>query len=127
MITLGFNNKFSGWIRTFIALIIGFLMVTKPGASLEIIVKVLASFLIASAVITIIYGYINRARGALTLMAINACICFVVGVILFIFPRFVADIILFLIGIALIVSGIWEIIVLATAHKALNAKLSYII
>ncbi len=127
MITLGFNNKFSGWIRTFIALIIGFLMVTKPGASLEIIVKVLASFLIASAVITIIYGYINRARGALTLMAINACICFVVGVILFIFPRFVADIILFLIGIALIVSGIWEIIVLATAHKALNAKLSHFI
>lgn len=120
MITLGFRNKFGGWLRSITAIVLGIIMVSNPGTSLLIVVKVLAAFLIASGIVSLVYGIINRQRGALALMVTNAVVDIAIGVILFIFPKEVASFMLILIGILVLIFGIMQIIVLISASKVVN-------
>lgn len=104
MITLGFRNKFGGWLRSITAIVIGIIMVSKPETSLILTVKVLAAFLIASGIVSLVYGIINR------------------------FPQEVARFMLILIGIAVLIFGIMQIIVLVSASRVVsNGFLIYIL
>ena len=128
MITLGFRNKFGGWLRSITAIVIGIIMVSKPETSLILTVKVLAAFLIASGIVSLVYGIINRQRGALSLMVTNAIVDIAIGVVLFIFPQEVARFMLILIGIAVLIFGIMQIIVLVSASRVVsNGFLIYIL
>ena len=128
MITLGFRNKFGGWLRSITAIVLGIIMVSKPETSLILAVKVLAAFLIASGIVSLVYGIINRQRGALGLMVTNAIVDIAIGVLLFIFPQEVAGFMLVIIGIAVLIFGIMQIIVLVSASKVVsNAFLIYIL
>ena len=82
MITLGFRNKFGGWLRSITAIVLGIIMVSRPETSLILAVKVLAAFLIASGIVSLVYGIINRQRGALGLMVTNAIVDIAIGVLL---------------------------------------------
>ena len=121
MITFGFRNKFGGWLRAFTAIILGLIMVMNPAGALALVVKVLAAFLIASGIVSLIYGIINRQRGALSLMITNAVVDIAIGVVLFIFPKEVADILLILIGILALVFGIAQLVILISASRVVNS------
>ena len=99
MITFGFKNRFSGWIRAAIAVLIGCVMVIKPETSLIFLVKIIAAVMIASGLVTLAYGIANRREGGLTLLIFNTIVDIAIGVLLFIFPEVVASFVIILLGI----------------------------
>ncbi|MCD8312766.1 MAG: DUF308 domain-containing protein [Bacteroidales bacterium] len=126
MITFGFKNKVSGWLRALIAIVIGFLILfctNRDTDILTIIVKVFAAFLLVAGVISFIYGYVNRKRGVLGILAANAIIDVVVGIVLFCFAKPVTAFLVIVIGIVILVCSIWEIIVLCSIVK--TSKISF--
>ncbi|MGN0188761.1 MAG: HdeD family acid-resistance protein [Candidatus Cryptobacteroides sp.] len=127
MITFGFKNKFSGLLRAVAAIALGVVMVVNPHASLVLVVKIVAAFLIASGVVSAVYGIINRLRGAMGLMLTNAIVDIILGVILFIFPSEVASIILVILGIFLLVLGIFQIVVLGSTAGVLGTAFGFFV
>ena len=105
MITFGFRNRFGGLLRAVVAVALGVVMVAFPATSLVVIVKIVAAFLIASGVVSLIFGIVNRANGGLALMVTNTVVDIVLGVIVFIFPEEVAGVVMFLLGLLLMVGG----------------------
>lgn len=115
MITFGFRNRFSGWARAAIAVIIGCIMVIKPGTSLIFLVKVIAAVMIASGIVSLAYGIANRRNGGLGLLIFNTIVDIVLGVLIFMFPDAVASFVIILIGVALLVFGIFQIAAMISA------------
>lgn len=122
MITFGFRNKFSGWIRAAIAVLIGCVMVFKPETSLIFLVKVIATIMIASGIVTLAYGVANRRSGGLGLLAFNTVVDIIIGVLLFIFPEFVASFVIILIGVALLIFGIFQIAAMISAASFVSVN-----
>lgn len=119
MITFGFKNKTGGLLRAVVAIVLGVVMVSFPGSSLIIIVKIVASFLIASGLVTLAFGIANRRNGGLGLMVTNTVVDIVLGVIIFMFPAQVANIVMFLIGLMLLIFGFFQIVALVSANKVM--------
>ena len=117
MITFGFRNKFGGLLRAVVAITLGAVMVSFPATSLVIIVKIVAAFLIASGVVSLIFGIVNRANGGLSLMIPNTVVDIVLGIIVFMFPAEVASIVMLLIGVFLMVFGIFQMSALFSASR----------
>lgn len=115
MITFGFRNRFSGWIRAAIAVLIGCIMVFKPETSLIFLVKVIAAIMIASGIVSLAYGVANRRNGGLGLLVFNTIVDILIGVLLFVFPDVVASFVIILIGVALLVFGIFQIAAMISA------------
>lgn len=117
MITFGFRNKFSGWIRAALAVIVGCILVIRPGTSLIFLVKVIAAIMIASGIVSLVYGIANRRNGGLGLLLFNTVVDILLGVLLFIFPAAVASFIIILIGAALLVFGVFQIAAMISASS----------
>jgi len=120
MITFGFKSRFSGWLRAVCAIVLGVIMVARPATSLILVVKIAAAFLVASGIVSIIFGFLNKDRNALGLMAVNSIVDIALGVLLFVFPAEVASFILIILGIGLLVLGIFQIVVLGSAFAFLG-------
>lgn len=112
MITFGYNNKFSSILRSLCAIAIGAVMVASTDATVAV-VKIIAAFLFAAGVVSFIYGYVNRKSGAMGLMAVNAVVDIVIGLLLYLFPTGVAGMIVTVIGIVILLFGILQLVVLA--------------
>lgn len=117
MITFGFRNKLGGVLRIVLALCIGIFMTVRPATSLTVVVKILATFVIASGAASAIYGFIKRRDGSLGLMLVNAVVDVLLGIILFSYPEQVAGFLIILIGIALMVLGLFQISALFSARN----------
>ena len=111
MITFGYNSKFSSILRSLSAVAIGLVMVISTNATVAV-VKIIAAFLFAAGVVSLIYGYINRKSGAMSLMSVNAAVDIVIGLLLYLFPTAVSGIIVTLIGVAILLFGILQLVVL---------------
>ncbi len=123
MITFGFKNKFGGWLRTLIALVMGILIIIfyKETNFLALVVKILASFIMAAGVVTLVMGFVNRRKeGVFGMLLANAIIDVAAGIVLFVFAPAVAKIMVLLLGIAIVVFALWEIVVLISAIKVAN-------
>ena len=120
MITFGFKNKFSGWIRAAIAILIGCVMVIKPGTSLIIVVKIIASILIATGIVTLVYGLANRRAGGLGLLILNTVVDVIIGALLFSFPEFVASFVIIVIGAVLLGFGVSQIVTMISAASVVK-------
>ncbi|MGM9737305.1 MAG: HdeD family acid-resistance protein [Candidatus Cryptobacteroides sp.] len=112
MITFGYNSKFSGILRSLCAIAIGMVMIASTNATVTV-VKIIAAFLFAAGVVSFAYGYINRKDGAMSLMTVNAVVDIVIGLLLYLFPSGVAGIIVTLIGIALLIFAVLQLVVLS--------------
>ena len=119
MITFGFRNRFGGLLRAVVAIALGVVMVAFPATSLVVIVKIVAAFLIASGVVSLIFGIVNRANGGLALMVTNTVVDIVLGVIVFIFPEEVAGVVMFLLGLLLMLFGLFQLSALLSASRVL--------
>lgn len=115
MITFGYKNRFNGLIRALTAIAIGVVMIASRTNALELVVRIIAAFLFASGVVSLIVGYKNRSNGTMGLMGFNAVVDLVLGVILFLFPGIAAGLLIYLIAFALICFGVFQIVSLISA------------
>ena len=111
MITFGFKSKTGGLLRAVVAIVLGVIMVSFPGSSLVVIVKILAAFLIASGLVSLVFGIVNRQNGGLALMITNTLVDIILGILIFMFPAEVASIVMFLLGLLIMFFGIFQIVV----------------
>lgn len=127
MFTFGYKSSFSSILRALAAIGIGLVMVFDNEAS-ETVVKVIAAFLFASGLVSLIYGFIrNKREGVLPLMAVNAAVDMLLGLLLFLNPAWVAGFIITLIGIVLILFGGLQLLALAGTMSLLGAGFSTLI
>lgn len=120
MITFGYKNRFNGPIRALTAVAIGVVMVMSKTNALELAVRVIAAFLFASGLVSLIVGYKNRSNGTMGLMGFNAVVDLLLGAILFLFPGIAAGLLIYLIAFVLICFGLFQIISLVSATRVLR-------
>lgn len=120
MITFGYNNKFSSILRALAAIAIGLVMVCSTDATTNV-VKIIAAFLFAAGVVSIVYGYVHRKDGAMSLMSVNALVDIVIGLLLYCFPGWVAGAIVTIIGVVILIFGIIQILALAGTMSLLGS------
>ena len=127
MFTFGYKSSFSSILRALASIGIGLVMIFDNEAS-ETVVKVIAAFLFASGFVSLIYGFIrNKKEGVLPLMAVNAAVDMLLGLLLFLNPAWVAGFIITLIGIVLILFGGLQLLALAGTMSLLGAGFSTLI
>ena len=56
MFTFGYSSKVNGPLRALIALVVGFMMVLRPESALTTVVKVIAAFVLASGLVSLVVG-----------------------------------------------------------------------
>ena len=120
MITFGYKNKFSGLLRALTAIAVGVVMVASKTNALELAVQIIAAFLLASGLVSLLVGYKNRQNGTMGLMGFNGGVDIVLGIILFLFPGFVAGFMIFIIGILLLGFGLFQLIALVSANRVMK-------
>ena len=92
MITFGYKNKFTGPLRALTAIAIGIVMVVSKTNALELAVRIIAAFIMASGIVSLIVGYKNRSNGTMGLLGFNAVVDLILGFVLFLYPAFAAEI-----------------------------------
>lgn len=128
MITFGYKNRFSGLIRALTAIAVGIVMVLSKTNALELVVRIIAAFIIASGVVSAVVGYRNKANGTMGLMGFNAVVDIILGVLLFMFPGFVAGLLIYLIAFILICFGVMQIAGIFSARSVTAVSLwSYVL
>lgn len=115
MITFGFRNSMSGVLRAVAAIALGIVMIAMPESSLVVLVKILAAILIASGLVSVVFGIMNRDNGGLGLMVFNSVVDIILGILMFCFPSFVASFIIIVLGVALLCMGLFQIAALISA------------
>ncbi|MBQ8838659.1 MAG: DUF308 domain-containing protein [Bacteroidales bacterium] len=120
MITFGYRNRFNGPLRALTALAVGLVMVISKTNALVLAVRIIAAFLLASGLVSVLVGYKERRNGQMSLMSVNAIVDLVLAIFMFVWPGVVAGLIVTLIGIALICFGLFQIVVLASANRVMN-------
>ena len=119
MITFGYNSRFKGPLRALTALAIGVVMVVSKTNALSLAVQIIAAFLIASGIVTLAVGYKHRVNGTFPLMVANTVVDILLALVLFVFPGFFANLLVYLIAFALICFGIFQLIALISANKVM--------
>lgn len=120
MFTFGYKNKANGLLRALTALAIGVIMVVNPGEALTTIVKVIAAFLLASGLVSLFIGLKNKQNGSLPLMSFNALVDVLLGLVLFVFPGFIARFIIYIIGLMLLVFGVVQLMAMFSVRKVIG-------
>lgn len=123
MITFGYKNRFNGPLRALTAIAIGVVMVLSKANALTLAVKIIAAFLLASGLVSLVVGYRNKANGTMGLMGFNAAVDIILAFALFLFPGFVAGLLIYIIGFILICFGFFQIISLLSANRVLKVGL----
>ena len=120
MITFGYKNKFNGPIRALTAIAVGVVMVLSKANALNIAVRVIAAFLVASGIVSMLIGYKNKANGALGLMGFNAVVDILLGSMIFVWPDVVSGLLIFIIGFVLCGFGMFQLVALFSANRVMK-------
>ena len=123
MFTFGYNSRVSGPLRALIALAAGIMMVVNPDNALTTVVKVIAAFVLASGIVSLVVGIKDSKNSARSLLSFNALVDIVIGLALFSFPEFVARFIIYLIGFVLLGFGFLQLIALLSARRMMGLGL----
>ena len=110
MVIFGYKSRVNGPMRALVALAIGIMMVIYPTGALTTVVKIIAAFMIASGVVSLIVGLRDKERGALPLMSFNALINLLLAILMFVFAPVIAKFVIYLIGFVLLAFGILQIV-----------------
>ena len=120
MITFGYKNKFNGPIRALTAIAVGVVMVLSKANALNIAVRVIAAFLVASGIVSMRIGYKNKANGTMGLMGFNAVVDILLGCMIFVWPDVVSGLLIFIIGFVLCGFGMFQLIALFSANRVMK-------
>ena len=127
MFTFGYKSRANGPLRAVSALAVGIMMVLIPEKALTTAVQIIAVFLLASGVVSFVVGLREKQRGSMPLMSFNAVVDIVLGLVLFMFPGFVASFIIYLIGFVLLIFGVLQILALVSARRVVGIGLGMFI
>lgn len=119
MVIFGYRSRVNGPMRALIALAVGIMMVVSPANALATVVKIIAAFMLASGVVSLIVGLKDKEKGALPLMSFNALVDVIVGLLLFMFSGVIAKFMIYLIGFVLLGFGIVQIVALFGARRVM--------
>ena len=99
---------------------VGVVMVISKTNALNLAVQIIAAFLIASGVVSLAVGYKNRANGTFPLMAVNTVVDILIALVLFMFPGFFANLLVYLIAFALLGFAVFQLLALGSASRVLG-------
>ena len=119
MFTFGYKTKLSGIIRALLAIAIGLVMVIGADAT-RTVVRIIASFIIAAGVVSLIVGLTSSKDKAPLLTTANAVFDCILGLILFLNPSWFSGFIVVIIGVVLVLFGILQLIALTTTVSLLG-------
>ena len=120
MITFGYKNRFGGLLRALAAIAIGIVMVVSRTDAMVLAVRIIAAFLLASGIVSLLVGYKERQNNRMPLMGVNGFVDILIAFLVFMFPQVVANLIVYLIGFALLGFGLFQLIALASANKVMK-------
>lgn len=120
MFTFGYRNRANGPLRALVAAAVGVMMIVNPGEALTTVVKVIAAFMLASGLVSLFIGLKQKENGSLPLMSFNALVDVLLGLVLFVFPGFIAKFIIYLIGFALLAFGVVQLFALFGVKRAIG-------
>lgn len=120
MITFGYKNRFSGFLRALVAIAVGIVMVVSRTDAMVLAVRIIAAFLLASGIVSLIVGYRDRQNNQMPLMGVNGIVDIVIALLVFMFPHFVAGLIVYLIGFVLLGFGLFQLIALVSANRVMK-------
>ena len=117
MITFGYSNKVNGPLRALIAVAVGVLMIVYSEQAMNLVVKIIAAFVLASGLVSLAVGLRRKGDSTSKLMNFNAVVDILIAAFLFVFNGFVANLIIYLIGFVLLCSGLFQFIALLSARR----------
>ena len=123
MITFGYSNKTTGPVRALIAIAAGVLMIVYNEQAMNLVVKIIAAFLLASGFVSLAVGLKKKNDSTSKLMNFNAVVDILIAAFLFLFNGFVANLIIYLIGFVLLGFGIFQLVALISANKVAKVGL----
>ena len=104
-------------MRALVAIAVGVVMVIYNEQAMNIVVKIIAALLFASGIVSLAVGLKKKEDSTSKLMNFNAVVDLVIAAMLFVFNGFVADLIMYLIGFALLGFGLFQIFALVGASR----------
>lgn len=113
------NRPYSA-VRGIITLAFGLCLLLWPGFTAGLIVKIIAAFLLAAGVLTLIFALNanGKSGGRVPFFSIlNICVYLLFGLLIFLFPGFFLGLIAFLFGAVLLIAGIGQIVNLYYSSK----------
>ena len=120
MITFGYKNKFSGLLRAVVATAIGIIMIVSKTDAMVLIVRIIAAFIFASGLVSLLVGYKNKQDGRMPLMGVNGIVDLVISSLAFAFAPIVAGLVVYLIGFLLIGFGLFQLLTLGSASRVMR-------
>ena len=120
MITFGYKNKFSGLLRAVVATAIGIIMIVSKTDAMVLIVRIIASFVFASGLVSLLVGYKNRRDGRMPLMGVNGIVDLVISGLAFAFAPVVAGLVVYIIGFILLGFGLFQLITIGSASRVMR-------
>ena len=126
MFTFGYKTKLSGIIRALLAIAIGLVMVIGADAT-RTVVRIIASFIIAAGVVSLIVGLTSSKDKAPLLTTANAVFDCILGLILFLNPSWFSGFIVVIIGVVLVLFGILQLIALTTTVSLLGGGRGFLL
>ena len=120
MITFGYNSRFSSPLRALLFIALGVLMIVAKADAMQIVVKIIAAFMLAAGVVSIFVGFRQKKEGMRPLSFFNAATNILVAVLLFSFSEFVAGFVSYLLGFILFGFGLFQIFVLLSARPKVS-------
>ena len=95
-------------------------MVVSRTDAMVLAVRIMAAFLLASGIVSLVLGYRDRQNSRMPLMGVNGTVDILIAVLIFMFPQFVAGLIVYLIGFALLGFGIFQLVALVSANRVMK-------
>ena len=117
MITFGYKNKFSGFIRAIVAIALGVVMVVNKESAGELVAQIFAAFLMATGFVSFLIGFKDKKEGEIRMLNLNGVVNIILGVLLFCFASDVQNIVWVLIGLTLLLFGLFHLVILYLARK----------
>lgn len=117
MFKFGYTNKFNGPMRALVAIAIGIVMIIYNEQAMNIVVKIIAAFILASGIVSLAVGLKKKNDSTSKLMLFNSAVDVLIAFLLFIFNSFVANLIIYLIGFVLLGFGVFQLIALISANR----------
>lgn len=114
------TNRTYSAVRGVLTLIFGACLLLWPGFTAGLIVKIIAAFLLATGILTLIFALNANGKkegGISFLSIINICVYLIFGLLIFLFPGFFLGLIMFLFGFVLLIGGIGQIVNLYQSSK----------
>lgn len=107
--------------NSIIAFVAGLILIIWPEIIKEYIVLIIGGLILSVGVASLIYYFIEKEKGNVSnILLLNAAVDNLFGLILLIFPKFFAGLVMFLFGIVLLLFGISRLVKLIQASKVLD-------